>query len=335
MNKRNNLIKMMTILSVTSITALMPALADEAENSPSNEILACMSNHLKTANDYDTVADLRIHCENEQVTALQQREFFERQVIDNPFAILPHKPNYLLPFTYSNVKTDLYDGILEGKEFDPIEAKFQISIKYVAWEDFLFDNIDMQFAFTATSWWQTYNSKLSAPFRETNYEPEVIFSYKRPWTLLGLPIDMTYLSFNHQSNGKGGEFSRSWNRIIGGLVVSDDSLIYSLRTWWRIPEDPKETPNGLGDDNPDIEDFLGQGELGILWQINDHHNLSIELRNNLKSDNKGAVTLGWSFPINNHLQGYVEYFNGYGESLIYYNERTQQIGIGFKLTDWL
>jgi len=72
----------------------------------------------------------------------------------------------------------------------------------------------------------------------------------------------------------------------------------------------------------------------ITW-VNNHHNLSILLRNNFDSDNKGAVVLGWSYPINDHLQGYVEYFNGYGESLIYYNEHTQTIGFGIKLTDWL
>ncbi|WP_435274996.1 phospholipase A [Psychrobium sp. nBUS_13] len=330
------LLTLLFLIITTHISHLALAQSGKGvDDQPTNAVLTCMSNHLKSANNSDTVVDLRRHCEQQKMTAFDVRNSYEQQVIENPFAILPHKPNYLLPFTYSNVDTDIYDGILDGEEFDPVEAKFQISIKYVAYQDFVFDNIDMQFAFTATSWWQTYNSKLSAPFRETNYEPEVIFTYEKPWQLFGMPIDMTYLSFNHQSNGKGGEFSRSWNRIIGGLVMSHGPVIYGVKAWWRIPEDEKETPDGLGDDNPDIEDFMGKGEIGALWQINDHHNLSIMLRNNFKSDNKGAITLGWSFPISSHLQGYVEYFNGYGESLIYYNERTQQIGVGIKLTDWL
>jgi len=322
--------------ALLSTLLCVSAYAETVKSEMSAQTLICLTEQLKTATDDQTVAQLKAHCEATKMSPVAKRRLYEQQVKDNPFAILPHKPNYLLPFTYSKINTDIYDGTLdEGEEFSAIEAKFQISIKYIAWEDVIFDDIDMQFAFTATSWWQTYNSELSAPFRETNYEPEVTFQYNKPWDFFGLPIDMTYLSFNHQSNGRGGEFSRSWNRIIGGVVINDDDVTYSLRAWWRIPEDEKETPDGLGDDNPDIEDYLGHGELGAVWQINDHHNLSILLRNNFDSDNRGAVVLGWSYPINDHLQGYVEYFNGYGESLIYYNEHTQTIGFGIKLTDWL
>tara|TARA_R110001583_G_scaffold192843_1_gene359967 strand:- start:9822 stop:10064 length:243 start_codon:yes stop_codon:yes gene_type:complete len=80
---------------------------------------------------------------------------------------------------------------------------------------------------------------------------------------------------------------------------------------------------------------MGYGELGLLWKVNENHNIDFMFRNNLKSDNKGAVKIGWSFPLSSHLRGYVEYFNGYGESLIYYNETISRIGIGVKLTDWL
>lgn len=325
----------MTFRYCSALLLILFSLPVFANSELSAQTLMCMTNQLKTATDDQTIAELKAHCESKKVSPLVKRRLYEQQVKDNPFAILPHKPNYLLPFTYSKVDTDIYDNKLGDDDFSAVEAKFQISIKYIAWENLIFDDLDMQFAFTATSWWQTYNSELSAPFRETNYEPEVMFLYNKPWDFFGLPIDTTYLSFNHQSNGQSNEFSRSWNRIIGGIVINDDAITYSLRTWWRIPEDEKETPDGLGDDNPDIEHYLGHGELGAVWQINNHHNVSILLRNNFKSDNKGAVVLGWSYPINNHLQGYVEYFNGYGESLIYYNEHTQTIGFGIKLTDWL
>jgi phospholipase A1 len=60
------------------------------------------------------------------------------------------------------------------------------------------------------------------------------------------------------------------------------------------------------------------------------------LRNNLQLDeNRGAMELDWSFPMVKQIRGFVQYFNGYGEVLLNYNERVQRIGVGFLLADWL
>jgi len=61
-------------------------------------------------------------------------------------------------------------------------------------------------------------------------------------------------------------------------------------------------------------------------------------RNQLESGfDRGAGELGWSFPIfgYRYLKGYVQYFYGYGESLIDYNRKVNRIGIGISITDWL
>ncbi len=60
------------------------------------------------------------------------------------------------------------------------------------------------------------------------------------------------------------------------------------------------------------------------------------LRNNLRSsNNRTTVQLDWSFPIGGRLKGYLQYFDGYGESLVDYNYRNQRIGLGIMLTSWL
>jgi phospholipase A1/A2 len=59
----------------------------------------------------------------------------------------------------------------------------------------------------------------------------------------------------------------------------------------------------------------------------------VMLRNNLGADNRGALELGWSFPISANLRGQVKYFNGYGYSLIDYNTNMEVFALGIVFTD--
>lgn len=67
---------------------------------------------------------------------------------------------------------------------------------------------------------------------------------------------MIRTGFSHQSNGKSGLLSRSWNRVYVDFLFERDNWYFSLKPWWRVPEDNDN------DDNPDIDEFLGNFELG-------------------------------------------------------------------------
>jgi phospholipase A1 len=189
----------------------------------------------------------------------------------------------------------------------------------------------IEFGYTNRSFWQAYNSAISKPFRETNHEPELMVT----WQMKNYWLDYVGLSLNHQSNGQSSTLSRSWNRIIGEAAVLVPNAVVHVRAWWRIseknsadPEDPSD------DDNPDIEKYLGYGELTYL-HVMKHHQFSATMRNNLDwNENRGSLELGWSFPMTSKTKGYIQYFNGYGESLIDYNRYQERFGIGIKLSDW-
>ncbi|WP_334013363.1 phospholipase A [Alteromonas sp. S167] len=264
-------------------------------------------------------------------SALDARLEGDKEALDNVFAITQHRQNYLLPYTYVSSPNALGNEDLTDDNVDNTEAKFQVSAKLPLYlEETGFDGL--YFGFTLTSFWQLYNSEVSKPFRETNYEPEVFWQETADYSVLGYKFNTFQVGFNHMSNGQSGIRSRSWNRIFASIVFSDDDDIYYLKTWYRIPEDEKEDPTDpTGDDNPDIQDFYGRMEFGYGRKIGAFKMMAL-LRNNLDfSDNRGSIQLDLTYPISDRYDLLIQYFNGYGDSLIDYNRSQERIGIGFQL----
>lgn len=63
------------------------------------------------------------------------------------------------------------------------EVKFQLSTAFPLWRGITGDNSLLGASYTQKSRWQLSNSKESAPFRETNYEPQLFWAL-RPTTSL-------------------------------------------------------------------------------------------------------------------------------------------------------
>ncbi|WP_111493752.1 phospholipase A [Marinobacter bohaiensis] len=250
-------------------------------------------------------------------------------------SFVSHRPTYILPYTYVHDPNDRPYSPTQGftdydKPLDYDEAKYQISFKVPLLTGMFDDRTTLWFGYTQVSFWQVFNSDASKPFRETNYEPELFARYAAQWDLGPGRLEALSLGLNHQSNGQSDPRSRSWNRIMGGAVYTWDRWMFMVQPWYRIPESKSE------DDNPDIEKYLGYADYWAVYKVDSDRTFSLKLRNNLRTDdNKTSVTLGYSFPIGDTVKGFVQYFNGYGESLIDYNERVQRIGIGIMLNDWL
>ena len=240
------------------------------------------------------------------------REYNGEDTTINILRIKTHDTNYFLPFAYT------FHGRPNDPKYKQAETKFQFSVKKVLFENVLFLGESWNFGYTQTAWWQMYAE--SAPFRELNYAPELFVSF--PFSGFGWLKSMS-VGFMHQSNGKDGADSRSWNRVYANAVFHHKRFVFLPRLWYIVPESSL-------DENKDIRKYLGNFDAKIAYLGRDTF-AYILLRNNLNfKHNKGAVELNAGFDLfDNGVFWFVQYFNGYGESLIDYQRYINKLGIGF------
>lgn len=250
------------------------------------------------------------------------------------FLITPYKPVYVTAGRWSNSPNNqpksenpLYSLPFKVK-YNNYEAKFQFSFKTKVARQLFWGKGDLWVAFTQKAHWQVYNTKLSRPFRELNYEPEVILNFATNYKIFGLKGSMIGLSLNHQSNGKTLPLSRSWNRIIFQAGFENNHCQVMLRPWIRLHDEE--------DENPAISDFTGRGETVVVYNAG-RHQLSAVIAHSLTFNNggRGSIQFNWAFPLNKHnLHGHLQIFEGYGETMQDYNYKQTCIGLGISLVDW-
>jgi len=251
----------------------------------------------------------------------------------NRYAIDLYHQNYLLFARWTNnLNTAPYEPLFQAAgqsgQLDSTEAKFQLSFKMRLWT-----TDDRRWgvwaAYTQQNQWQVFNADLSRPFRETNYMPELLVSY-RPGVDLGGGFQWNLLNvgFNHQSNGRTDALSRSWNRAIATFGVERQNFALLASVWHRLKEDQAD------DDNPDITDYYGYGSLTAIYKWRGN-SFTLMGRGNARAG-KGAVQATWMSPrLLGLLRAYVQAFSGYGESMIDYNWNQTTIGVGVAINDEL
>lgn len=246
-----------------------------------------------------------------------------------------YKPVYVLPVFYSG-RMNQYPSspsaghsVTNSVDLQSSEAKYQLSLKTKLVEDVFGNNGDLWFGYTQVSHWQVFNAQTSRPFRETNYEPEAMLVWRTDYSLAGWRGRYASLSLNHQSNGRSLPLSRSWNRVIAAVGFEKDEWTLTIRPWWRIPESSSQ------DDNPDISNYLGRADIQLTRHIGDHE-LSLMLRHSLRggANSHGALQLDYAFPLAGGMRGHLQWFSGYGESMIDYNHRANYYGAGVSLLEW-
>ena len=265
------------------------------------------------------------------------------QLVDGKFGLRAYEPNYLVVLNTDTVPNG--EPILMDQSQDThyihTEIKYQISLRadYIThW--FGFTQM-WSGAYTQVSWWQVFIQ--SAPFRETNYKPEVFVSIPFFHRFDTVGFKAFSIGYKHSSNGQpmnhdenathvrpGGPLenspSRSWNRIYARGYFQWSNVYAELTAWFRI--DYASPP----DDNPDIMEYLGEGSLEVGYV---HGKLLSRLTLYPSFSGKrlgGQLDFSYPVPLSDNVFFYLQAFSGYGRSLIDYDKHSNQVGFGLSIS---
>ena len=214
-------------------------------------------------------------------------------------------------------------------------AKFQLSFKYRFFNEGgpLVQRVnalqDLYLGYTQTSLWDLESN--SAPFYDSSYKPRLFYLNDEVWewpaVRLGLGLEG---GLGHESNGKSGADSRSINiAYVKPIVTLGDK-----RGWhWTLA--PMLIDYLEKEDHPDIDDYRGHVDLQVTFGKED----SFQLVGQFRKGTQGFSTeLDLTYPLRvvalGNLNGYflVQYFTGYGESILDYSRRfPSQVRFGLML----
>lgn len=201
------------------------------------------------------------------------------------------------------------------------DVKYQISFKQLLTRNTLPLKTYLFLTYTQKAFWRVYET--SSPFKEINFNPAIG---------LGKPIfdkndrltGMAELKFEHESNGRDSIYSRSWNHIsLAYHAALNEKTLLSVEAWY---------PFRYKEDNPDLMEYLGYGEINLKYDIKpDKLLLDIDLRKGLNWNWKGALRTRLFYKISKNTNQYLmlEWFSGYAESLISYTDYRSMIRMGY------
>ncbi|QKI79424.1 phospholipase A [Achromobacter xylosoxidans] len=213
-------------------------------------------------------------------------------------------------------------------------ARFQISAKYrlfspsgnrpATWGE------NFYLGYTQTSLWDLQGD--SMPFIDTTFNPSLFWLSDNMWQSesqswrLGLNTGV-----EHNSNGKAGDDSRSVND-----AYIQPQFNYRFDGGSTLTFAPKvKAYFGVASENSDYADYAGRVDWNLRWAQDNGAVVSAMYR---QGDQRRRTTqLDFAWPLQRtwlNMNGYLhlQYFNGYGETLLGYNQRNEsQFRIGLSL----
>ncbi|MDE6717435.1 MAG: phospholipase A [Muribaculaceae bacterium] len=199
------------------------------------------------------------------------------------------------------------------------DVKFQISIAQRITKTTLPLNSYLFIAFTMKTMWNVFEK--SMPMRDLNFNPGIGWSF--PFFSKGRYAGKFTLLLEHESNGRDGDESRSWNKIsfCGSTMVNEWLMVHS-KFWIPIVD---------GENNMDILKYSGifQGGFAVTtpnkrfgWA------LTLVKRQGWNLNFNTILEFNWKILPNDNQYLFAQYYNGYGENMLDYNRFHSRLRVG-------
>ncbi|MDH6534503.1 phospholipase [Parabacteroides sp. 52] len=232
-----------------------------------------------------------------------------RAVLDKEPYFTLFKDNYII------------GGIPIGSEPTAInsDVKFQLSISQRITRSKLPFDTYLFIQYTQKNFWNVFQKSL--PMREMNFNPGIglghLIVYKDNY------IGKGYLMLEHESNGKDSIFSRSWNKVtLATSIMLNKNWETQAKIWIPIIDSRN---------NKDILKYNGIFQFATTFRTNNKRfNISaLFTKRNSKMSFNSQVEISYKFKQTENQYFFLQYYNGYGENLLEYNQYKSMLRLGF------
>ena len=197
--------------------------------------------------------------------------------------------------------------------------KFQISFAQRLTKSVLPWNTYLFLFYSQKCFWNVLEN--SMPMTDLNFNPGI--GLTKPFFVKNRYVGKLTLLLEHESNGRDGLASRSWNKVsLAGSVMIDPTFIVHGKFWIPIVD---------GQNNKDILDYCGIYQIGTsLSTYNRRLGFSVILtkRRGWALNYNTIIEVNYRLFKNENQYFFVQYYNGYGEGLLAYKEFHSAIRAG-------
>ncbi|MBS5436628.1 MAG: phospholipase A [Muribaculaceae bacterium] len=199
------------------------------------------------------------------------------------------------------------------------DIKFQISIQQRLTRSTLPFGTYLYLFYSQKCWWNVLEN--SMPMVDLNFNPGI--GLAKPLFVKNRYVGKVTLMAEHESNGRDGLASRSWNKIsLAASIMIDPQVTVHGKVWIPIVD---------GQNNRDILDYSGIYQVGTEFTSrNRRFTASVVLvkRRGWKLNYNTIIELGYRIFRRDNQFLFLQFYNGYGECMLDYNQFRSRVRVG-------